>query len=264
MHEKLSKSPITYVLAQVRFTNIESMEKYIPELQEIIRQQFPIFKKITIQAIDLRDRKFSDIIQWHFMDENSVTGILLDGTSISIHTSKYDNFLKLQKQFDNVLTEFNKILNISLCVRLGLRYINLIESNLDKYIQPELLGFHLKDTTHFEKNKFLARTELIQKSKIGIVKIKSTHMGDNEVTDERENIFVPSDMINIADLLSFKHHKKPSKDFSIIDIDHFYEKNEKFEVFDVKEIINDLTRIQDASYNAFTAAVTPRALKDWN
>jgi len=260
MHEKLSKSPITYVLAQVRFTNIESMEKYIPDLQEIIRQQFPIFKKITIPVIDLRDRKFSDIIQWHFMDENSVTGILLDGTSISFHTSKYDDFLKLQKQFEHVLTKFNKILKISLCVRLGLRYINLIKSNLDTYVQPELLGFHLKDITHFEKNKFLARTELIQESKIGVIKIKSTHIGSNEVTTAGENLFVPSDMVNIADHLSFGHHEKPTKDFSIIDIDHFYEKNEKF---DVKEIINDLTRIQDAIYVAFTAAVMPIALTDW-
>lgn len=263
MHEKLSKSPITYVLAQIRFTNIESIEKYIPELQEAIRQQFPFFKKITIQAIDFRNSQqpmVSAVNQWHFMDKDSVTGIILDGASLGIHTSRYDQFPNLQKQLEHVLVEFNKILKISLCVRLGLRYINLIQSHLSMYVQPALLGFHLEKDSHFEKKNFLIRTELTQKSKSGIIKIKSSHVGSKDITPIDQNLFVPPDMANVADYLSFDHHKKPSDEFVIIDIDHFNEKNESF---DVKEIIKNLVNLQDAVYNAFCSAVTPKALADW-
>lgn len=263
MHVKLSKSPITYVLIQIRFTNIEAMEKYVPELQEAIRQQFPFFKKVTIQAIDFRDGQqpmVSSVNQWHFMDKDSVTGIILDGASLSIHTSKYDHFPTLQKQLEHVLIEFNKILKISLCVRLGLRYINLIKNHLSAYVQPALLGFHLKSASYFDQKKFLNRTELTQKSKDGIIKIKSSHLGSKDITASDQNLFVPPDMANFANFLSFDHHEKPKDEFVIIDIDHFDEKNEKF---DVNEIIKNLTNLQDATYNAFCSAVTQKALDDW-
>lgn len=263
MHEKLSNSPITYVLIQIRFTNIESIEKYVPELQESIRQEFPFFKKITIQAIDLRDSqqpRVSVVNQWHFMDKDSVTGIILDGASVSIHTSKYDDFVKLQNQLERVLVEFNKILKISLYVRLGLRYINLVKSHLDIYVQPELLGFHLQKESQFEKKNFLVKTELTQESKSGVIKVKSAHIGDKKITSIGQNLFVPVDVANTVHYLSFDHHEKPTNEFLLLDIDHFDAKSGKF---DVKEIIKNLTKLQDAIYSAFCSAVTPKALEDW-
>ncbi len=40
MHPKLSKSPLTYVLAQVKFTSIGDIEKYVPEFQDKIPDLF--------------------------------------------------------------------------------------------------------------------------------------------------------------------------------------------------------------------------------
>ena len=102
MHKLLSKSPITYVLAQVRFTNIESIEKYVPDIQDKIRNYFPKFNNINIHTIELKENQAptpSSISQWHFMDKDSVMGVLLDGNSITIHTSKYDHFDKIVKRF---------------------------------------------------------------------------------------------------------------------------------------------------------------------
>lgn len=263
MHESLSKSPVTYFLAQVQFTNIESIEKYIPEIQDKIRSSFPGFNKSSITIIEVRDNKQlvpSSMNQWHFKDKDSLVGVLLDGKSATIHTSKYDRFDKIAKQFEEVLQEINNSLNISLCVRLGVRYINVIKSNLKEYLNPSLMGFHLQENKFFDLDKYLSNTELTQKSKNGIIRVKSSYIGHKETNPGGQNSLVPYDLINIANNLNFSHHDQPNDKFLILDIDHFDDSQREFEV---RKIIDNLTALQDAAYAAFCSAVTPKALIDW-
>lgn len=261
MHEKLSKSPIVYVLAQVRFSNIENIEYYIPQLQDKIRTTFPHYQKINIQAIQLREGQppnSSTLTQWHFMDKEKYIGIILDGRSIAIHTSRYDQFTPLLKSFVTVLTQFNKILEISLCTRLGLRYINLIENGLSN-INQGLQGFQLSGDD-FSKNKFFSKMETTQLSNDGIIKVQALHFGEKQVIGETQNIFVPSDVSDSANMLSFKNHKEPDNNFLILDVDHF---NEDQRDFNVLEISSGFTRLQEAVYQAFCQAAGNENLKNW-
>ena len=262
MHKRLSKSPISYVLAQIRFTSIESIKKYIPEIQDKIRHDFPIFQKITIHALEMREDgqpSPSIIHQWHFMDKDSVTGILLDGKSITIHTSKYDQFDGLISKLKKALGDMNEILNISLFVRLGVRYINIVENNLDEYIKKGLLGFHLEGKS-FDKNKYLVNSELTQKSSRGLIRVKSTLFGSKEIISGQPNVLIPPELFNVANYLSFVHHNQPKDKFLMLDIDHSDETKGDFEI---EKVISGLKDLQDAAYQAFHEAVTEKALKIW-
>jgi len=261
MHQKLSKSPITYVLAQVRFSTIQSIGDYIPKLQDEIRSFFPHFQKVNLQAIQLREdqQPISSVFnQWHFIDKDRQTGIILDNHSITIHTNQYSQFKPLIENLEKVLTRFNEILKIVLFTRIGLRYINLIENGLDN-IDIGLRGFQLK-ATNFEIDKFLTKTETTQLSNLGIIKIQATHVGNKEIISGTKNLYVPPDLVDAASVLTFQNYKVPDKDFLILDLDHF---NEQQGDFDIDEILHNFKEFQEIIYQVFCNAVGEQNLKNW-
>lgn len=261
MHPKLSKPPVTYVLAQVKFSNIENIESRIPELQEKIRRSFPHYEKVNIQKIHLIEGRQADLaalIQWHFMDKAKQTGIILDNQTLTIHTSRYEQFHPLLDSFEKVATQFHEVLKISLSTRLGLRYINLIDNGLDN-INPRLQGFQLTDN-EFNKDQFLAKTETTQRSQAGFVKVQATRIANKKVIAGIQNIFAPPDLADIAKLLSFNHYKEPEREFLILDIDHF---NNDQSDFDVKEILQRFHKLQELVYKAFCQAIGQANLTNW-
>jgi uncharacterized protein (TIGR04255 family) len=263
MHNKLSKPPVTYVLAQVKISSIEKMKDYVPQLQDKIRSLFPHHQEMNISIIQWKEGQptSSTLKQWHFMDKEKRVGIVLDKQNIVIHTSDYEQFAPLLESFETVLTEFNEILDISLFTRLGLRYINLIDDGLS-HIDRGLQGFRLEDN-EFKEDQFLARSETTQINEEGVVKIQATHIGDKKITDGIQNIFVPPDLSDVANVLSFKKHKdrEPKGEFLILDIDHFSKEQGDF---DVSEISAYFHKLQETIYRVFCQAVGKENLASWN
>ncbi|MFN7096781.1 MAG: TIGR04255 family protein [Gammaproteobacteria bacterium] len=266
MHQKLATSPITYVLAQVIFTNIESISDYIPRLQDKIRELFPHFQTMNSQIIPLINGQQvmpSSNIQWHFIDKNKHTGIILDGRSITIHTSLYSNFEMLLDKFCQILKWGNEILKFGLITRTGLRYINFIANDLDK-IEQHILGFKLnvdEDKDTLVPDKFLTKTETVQLSHCGVIKIQATHISDKASIAEIRNTFITPELIDGASMLSFEHYKEPEKDFLLLDIDHF--NDHQFE-FDVEKIRNNFKQLQEVIYQVFCRAVGNNILAYWS
>lgn len=176
MESKLTKTPLTYVIMIVKISSIMDLESYIPKLQELIRQDFPISNSVNIHTIDVkpnRELEFKQIKQWHFADKFSTTGILIDANNVMLHATHYDSFGSLSEKFIKVLNNFNKTLKVSLCMRIGLRYINLIHGEPEKYLNKELLGFKMPEKKYFKKN-YISNVETYQESESGVMKIKST------------------------------------------------------------------------------------------
>jgi uncharacterized protein (TIGR04255 family) len=263
MHLKLSKQPVTYVLAQVKFSNIEEIGNSVPRLQEEIRHLFPHFQEINTQLIQVSLGQQANLvtgIQWHFIDKAKETGIILDKQSLTIHTSNHQQFQILLDSFENVIEKFHKILNFSLATRLGLRYINIIK--IKEYIDQidtRLQGF-LLEGGEFEASNFLTTAETIQRSKAGTMKISATRIANKKFIPNIQNIFVPPDLVNNANLLSFKHHSEPEQEFLVLDMDHF---NAEQSDFNVKTISSHLQTLQEIIYKAFRQAVGEKNLNNW-
>ncbi|HAT2016931.1 TPA: TIGR04255 family protein [Legionella pneumophila] len=261
MHPKLSKQPLTYVLAQVKFTSIEDIANYIPQLQNKIRDEFPHFDEVSIQAIQLREgeRPYPIVFtQWHFMDKKKQMGIILDKHSVTIHSNKYERFQPFIDTFEQVISTFHDKLSFSLFTRLGLRYINFIKDGVDK-INSGLQGFRLSGDK-FPSNNFMAKIEATQPTQEGIIKIKSIHIENKDIINSGENIFVPPDLIDTAKLLSFEYFTKPQEAFLILDIDHF---NNKQEDFVIPTIIDSFHKFHEIIYQGFCEAVGDENLSNW-
>jgi uncharacterized protein (TIGR04255 family) len=265
MHKKLSKPPLTYVLAQVKISAIENIKQYIPKLQDSIRKKFPIFDRIEIQNVEIKPSSKSytpytySTRQWNFKDKKSLTGIVLDSGTINIHTSKYEGFDEFMKQVEYVLAEFNKRLDIDLFTRIGLRYINIIDSNIDKNIQKNLLGF--QSETHGDQ--FLSKTETIQKTGNVYIKLRATHTGSNKIISNIDNKLVPPDLAANAGNLLFEHYKMPKDRYVMLDIDSFNDDLEPAD-FDVESIKTKIYKLHNNIYEVFSKAITSNAKKEWS
>jgi len=262
MHQQLSKAPVTYVLAQVKFSSIENIASYIPQLQDEIRDLFPHYNILSIQAIELKNAQqppdFTVLTQWHFIDKEKQMGIILDKQAIILHTNKHEKFQTLLSIFETIIARFNKVLKISLSTRLGIRYINLIEHGLQK-VNIGLRGFQLLNNG-FKEDQFITNTETTQFSQEGIIKIKSTLVKNKTVIGNTFNIFVPLDLVDTAKSLSFQHLTEPKNGFLMLDIDHFSDEQDDF---DMANILNRFRQLQEGVYQAFCQSVEKENLKDW-
>lgn len=267
MDRKLSKPPLTYVLAQIKISQILDIEKFIPQLQEAIRKDFPRFDKFEIQSFEIKkniDKEKFDVrqntqTQWHFTDKTSTVGILVDNNSIMIHTSKYNSYNDLNETLQSILEKFHNILSISLYTRLGLRYINLIQSNVTEYIRANFNDLIINN------NSYITKIDTAQNTDNGILKVQATFSSDDNMLKTNNpltNIYLPFDLQQSANYLSFEHHKKNSStiEYLMLDIDHFSEKEGDF---DLSSILMQLEKLHEGIETAFYNAVTETALIDW-
>lgn len=263
MHTKLSKPPVRYVLAQVKFSNIEAIAKYTDELQDTVRDLFPHFQQVDIQSIQLTENQQSNVTttvsQWHFINKEKNTGIILDKQSLTIHSSCYEQIQPFLDTFKRVSNQFNKILNITLFTQLGLRYINLIENGLIE-LDKGLQGFQLKKDG-FKENEFLTKTETVQRSQEGVIRVRATRVKDKAlINGDIQRIVMPPDLLTTSELLSFEHYSEPSDDFLVLDTDHI---NGTQGDFDIADILDRFYKLQAVSYEAFCQAVGAKNLAQW-
>lgn len=261
MHPQLSSSPLVYMLAQVKLTSIEKLEDFIPSLQERVRGTFPHYLPVSYQGIQFNQQgqlSHVNLKQWHFLDKGKQTGIVLDKQALTIHTSCYQQFQLIMDKFEKVLTSFHEIVKFSLFTRLGLRYINLIEEGL-RDIGPGLQGFHLTGDL-FKESQFLSKAETTQYSKVGMIKLQATHIGDKTVIGDLPNICIPPDLSELVKPLTFQNYHEPQDNFLLLDLDHFSEVEEDF---DVNRIIESFSGLHEGVYQSFCQAVGDRNLDSW-
>ena len=263
MTKKLTKSPLTYVLAQVRISPIVGIQRHIPDIQERLRKDLPKFDEIETLDVNVQSNQKDVRIntRWHFYDKESTTGVVLENDMILFHTTNYDTFPLFSEFLEKTLKNINEVLNIGLYTRLGLRYINFVDADIEKFIQKPLLGFPLNFEEIQEGNQGFYRTESVNKTKCdGILKLQSTYLMSNQINKKDFILFVPPDLSAVAGLLTF-NGKDPKDTFFLLDSDHFMFKKDVD--FDVKEIIENFAALHTGISNAFLSAITNEAKSLW-
>jgi uncharacterized protein (TIGR04255 family) len=263
MTNKLTNSPLTYVLAQVRISPIVDMQRHIPNIQEKLRKDLPKFNEIETLDFNVQSNQKDSRVntRWHFYDKESTTGVVLEKDMVIFHTTNYHTFDHFSEFLEKTLKNINEVLSIGLCTRLGLRYINFVDENIEKFVQKPLMGFPLDFEDIKESNQGFHRTESLNITKCdGILKLQSTYTHENQVNKKDFILFVPPDLSAVAGLLTFKN-KEPKDTFFLLDIDHFMLKKDVD--FNMKEIIENFSALHEGISNAFLSAITDDAKSSW-
>jgi uncharacterized protein (TIGR04255 family) len=152
---KLNKSPLAMVLAQVKFAPVLQIQKYIPELQEILRKKnYPHFVEEQVQEFvfavgNSNLPPVQNSSRWIFGSSDWKNTIVLSQDFVVIETSAYDKFEKFSAEFKNILKIVKDIVSLTRSERIGLRYVNLIRSEQtiasQLFLRQELRGLGKSD-----------------------------------------------------------------------------------------------------------------------
>ncbi len=249
----LRHAPLIYVVAQVRFSAIVAIEKYVPEIQEKLRHKgFPRFLKGQVHEIALQldgAPKFSATDRFEFQDKDASLGIVLQSNSVAVHTNRYSNYETFEEHIKTALMAVNRVLGISLAERVGLRYVNLIRLKSNEawreYLHEGLLGL---DPASVGVESWISNSQFLGMTAVGQLAVRCSRSGQP----------FPPDLLSSS--LAYSLELAKEEIVTTLDFDHFIEQSTEFKV---SKAISTLEQLHESLDKVFMAAVTSDALAKW-
>lgn len=145
----LKEAPLIRVLAQMRFSDILSIEEssFVAPFQEAIREKYPILQREQAQGLIFGPQGVAPTkpkIIWRFADVSNNWRVSLTSDFIALDTVAYSSRSDFLEQLENVLAAFDMHIKPQIVQRFGLRYIDrLVKQDikeLSKLVRPELAG----------------------------------------------------------------------------------------------------------------------------
>ena len=121
--KKLQNQPLKIVLAEFRFSPVTLIEKYIPEMQERFRKQYPVFEESEDQIVKMHPKNMSlqTVSHWSFVTADRVSAVNLNQQRIVYVTTGYDRFPDFQKSCQQAVSALTKVVEPGMMLRVGLR-----------------------------------------------------------------------------------------------------------------------------------------------
>lgn len=253
--KKLGKSPLVYVLAQVRIGAVLKMEDYVPQIQEHMRKAgYPLYRQGEIREVHFGPEK-SDLThtkRWYFDAIERNAGFLLQVGSIVYHTTAYDTSEAFFAALKIGLSIIHEVVDINVVERLGLRYVDAFQADEDhelgEYFQPGISGISLAEIGAAQPRSLI---NLVVDTQVGgklVIRLSQNTEGGPLPPDLQ-----PPD-------LAFTKQFAPDKKIAMLDYDHFIENVGRFSV---EEVIETFGNLHTATSGAFRKTVSEFALDAW-
>ena len=247
-----------YVVAQVRFSAIESIPKYIPDIQDVFRKEYPRFVKGEMRNLRLNPAgppEMSVVPRFEFQNKEKTCGIVVQSDSVAVHVSRYSSFDVFCSVLEHALKTVHSIVTLGLIERIGLRYVDVVRpgkgETLSQYLHSGLLGLNDADVgvrSSIRLSVYQGETEA------GILIFRLAQRNDRG--------FLPPD-IEPSPL----NHDQPEVHLgevvTLLDTDHYRDFTKEPPDFSTDAVLQHLWRLHDSTDLAFRAAVTEFALKAW-
>jgi len=252
--EKLAKSPLVYVVAQVRIGAVLKMADYIPEIQERMRKaDYSLYRRSDVRELEFGPGGAESRVteRWAFDRIDRTTGFSVQTGSVALQTTAYDTHEAFFADLRRGLEIVQDVVGITASERLGLRYVDAFQASADRalgdYLKEGLRGVDLK---HIGAQRPRSFTNLILDTDVGGRLVVRIGLNPEGVLPPN---LVPQDLVSAK---SFD----ASRPLGILDYDHFVEKSEAFSVEGAMDGFNGLHGILS---DVFRETVSDFALEDW-
>jgi len=253
---RLTKTPLIFVLAQVRVTPITQIERFLPLIQESLRHQgFPnlVKRKFRIEVPGSDGQLTSEErVQWEYINSTHTCSILVDDGSLVLQTTAYDSGEEFLKKLALALDAFVTNAQPTQLLRVGLRYVDLItpagDLGISELVDPALraappllpgepatrIWEHLRLTS--------AHTRLLVR-----------------YTEAQSGLAFPPD---IGPFISLRLAQSPEQKtpFGLLDTDHF---DEEVSDFASPLVLERMANLHDILDQSFRQLVSKAALELW-
>ena len=155
--EKILNTPLTGVLAQVRF--IEELKIHdklvVAQFQDRVRAQYPELShgQDVVLQVQLDHTRQEATPIWRFLDADSLWRLTLAPTFISLETRAYRSSCDFVSRLAFVISALSETIDSLQVNRIGIRYVDRLAGEIideiDRYVRPEILGIY----TRFEKDQ---------------------------------------------------------------------------------------------------------------
>lgn len=253
---KLTRSPLIFVLAQVKISPVMAVEEKIPGLQDALRKRgFPRLMiretETAIQSSDGQAKQMDTRRQWEFMDKESRNSVIVDSDGLTFQTTKYDVFETLMAATRDALDLFAEYIEPDLTQRIGLRYIDLVVPTEGKeirtYFNDQLRGFSIDDDA--------GREAFFTES---VCQTGPNSRFIHRYVEASRGFGFPPDLLPVT--LKFPRDPRMESTFGLLDLDHFITLDEDFSV---ENAIAHFFALHEHQTKAFKASVTEDALEEW-
>ena len=126
-YKKLNNQPLRFVLAEFRFSTVMDIQKFIPELQEALRRQYPLQNRKKEQTVQIQPGEvaISDLDRWSFVSADKKSAVDINQDRLIYCTAEYPRFERFSNACKHALDALASIVEPSLILRIGLRYGDL-------------------------------------------------------------------------------------------------------------------------------------------
>jgi uncharacterized protein (TIGR04255 family) len=148
----LSRSPLSFVVVQVRFPLVASIseESFIGPFQERLRGSYGDLRREDEAQVMLGPdgvRSLKGGVVWRFSDGPDGWEIALAPEFVALATSHYTNREDFRERLEQMTTALDEWLSPPKVRRLGVRYIDRVQEQdhlqrLGELLRPEILGPH--------------------------------------------------------------------------------------------------------------------------
>ena len=144
----LPRTPLTAVLAQIRFPEVLSVAKaeFVSGFQEEIRANYPICEHSTEHLFEVNPPGVNQSISqnWRFKDSTGLWRATLASGFLTLETRSYTSREDFTARVGLLARALSAIINPNLMTRIGIRYVDRINGkaleHIERFVRPEVLG----------------------------------------------------------------------------------------------------------------------------
>ena len=259
----MSKAPVYYALAQAHFNPIALMEKYVGQIQDILRREgYPLFAQQDIQELYFSGVGQADkpevrqVPIWVFTNASQSAGFILGPSFLTFQTTDYNTSNEFLPKLGQGLRAVHNVVSLDHIARLGLRYLDaVIPGKGEDVLQYLAEGLH---GVSFGAIQRQAMSEAVFDTETAPLAPSGTLVA--RVYRATSPLGYPPDLLphGLKPIPRFQINDKI--DHAVIDTDHFVEGPMPI---DFEQIQEQLMSLHAGIKQSFEATITPHAQKAW-
>lgn len=263
--ERLSRAPVSLVLAVIRFSPVENMEeKYLPAILDALRQAgYPVNKsgKVREIVIGMEGPVMTNAVErahWEVRSLDETRSVILGKDRIVFQEGNHQDHATLFAEIERVLGIMLPLVGELVAEQVALRYLDYFTASaelpLEKHLQSGMLGWPSAALANAAGKK-------IQLQQFG-AQDERTQLALRVARGEFDGVF-PGDLMPHAPKSRIQVAKKTDgtpADAVILDTDHA--KTDRF-MCTAKEAIQRLDRLHAGIHQVFMDVTTPEGRFQW-
>lgn len=215
VYGKLSRQPLSLVLAEFSYSTVLKMADHIPDLQEQYRKDFPTFSVNQGRSVNITPDgvQVGASTSWVFVSADKRKAINIDQRRLVYFCTDYNRFPEFKKECVTALSVLKGVVEPGLLEKVGLRYNDVVVpgkgESLETYLKPSFIApMSLEETGN---TIIQNRTETAVKTSSGMLAVRTLIGSSGLVVMPDFHGSVPVKIGNIA---------PPGEICAVLDFDH--------------------------------------------